>query len=229
MKKIGATLLALMLMSSTMAFASPTTDFEQGKTSVDIAITKPELKTSDYEGTTKWEKKNNFDFAVTTGLGNNLALQYKYQKFDTDDTKFIDGVEELYSADGKAQEINLLYKLDKNVFAFVGAHRISGDVTGEGITGKIDTETKLQFGVTGVTKITDKLNGWATLAAGNDNNSYELGIGYKLAENTEFNLFYRYKKFDDLKFNNQVDLGLDPDYSFDAKVKGFGMGVTVKF
>lgn len=69
----------------------------------------------------------------------------------------------------------------------------------------------------------DKMNGWASAAVGNDNYSYEIGVGYAIADNADFNLFYRYKKFDSLELK-----GLS-GYEFDAKTKGIGASVTFKF
>jgi opacity protein-like surface antigen len=209
-----------MIVSSASVFAAPQTDFEKGKSSVDIGAIRSELKTSDNTGSTSWDKKTNLDFGITTGLNDKIALQYKFQKLDS-------GEGELFgltaTADSKVHEFNVLYKLNPNAYAFLGLQRLSGDASSSGYNAKIVSTTVAQIGVTGVTKLADKLNGWGTAAVGNDNYSYEVGLGYALATNTDFNLFYRYKKFNDLEFD-----GLS-NYDFDAKSKGIGASITFKF
>lgn len=81
--------------------------------------------------------------------------------------------------------------------------------------------TKWQLGVTGTAKLGDKLSGWATLAAGKDNVTYELGIAQELSKNWDANLFYRHKKFNSLN-DNEGDKA-------DLTISGFGLGVTTRF
>ncbi|MDU4960224.1 MAG: outer membrane beta-barrel protein [Sporomusaceae bacterium] len=215
MKKVLGCLALSMVFSSAVALGAPQTDFEQGKTSVDLGFVRTEVDGLD--------KKTGLDFGVTTGLNEKFALQYKFQKLEGD---WSDSFEKLDS-DNKVHELNVLYKLDPNVYAFAGIQRLSGDITatvygsGSG-TDKIDSKTVAQIGVTGVAQLADKLNGWATAAIGNDNYSYEIGLGYEIAKNADLNLFYRYKKFNDVEFKG---IG----QSVDAKSKGFGAGVTFKF
>lgn len=220
MKKILLVIAMSMLLSCAVASASPYTDFERGTSSAEIGIIRSELKTSDGGGSIDWDKKTNLDFGVTTGLSDKFALQYKYQNLDSSST-YLYGY--TGKVDGKVHELNLLYKLDPHAYAFLGIQRLSGDLTISGSgSADIDSTTVAQIGVTGVTKLSDKLNGWGTIALGDDNYSYELGLGYGLAANTDLNLFYRYKKFDNLEFKNS-------GYEFDAKSKGLGVSVTYKF
>ena len=223
MKKVLLVVAAsmILMMSCVIAFASPYTDFEKGSSSAEIGIMRSELKTSDSGGSIDWDKKTNFDLGFTTGLNDKLALQYKYQNSDSGNGNYL-GLSG--SVDSKVHELNLLYKLNPNAYAFIGFQRLSGDLTVSGLgSASIDSTTVAQIGVTGVTKLSDNLNGWGTVAVGDDNYSYELGLGYALAKNTDLNLFYRYKKFDNLEFK---DL---PGYEFDAKNKGLGVSVTYKF
>lgn len=60
----------------------------------------------------------------------------------------------------------------------------------------------------------------ATLAAGDDNFTYEIGLSQALSKDWDVNLFYRHKKFDNVK---------TPGYDSDITVSGFGLGVTAKF
>ena len=211
----------ILILSCSVAFASPYTEFKKGTSSAEIGIIRSELKTSDSGGSIDWDKKSNLDFGATTGLSDKLALQYKFQKFDSGNGHYLGFTG---NVDSKVHELNLLYKLDPNAYAFIGFQRLSGDLIVPALgSASIDSTTVAQIGVTGVTKLSDNLNGWGTVAIGDDNYSYELGLGYALAENTDLNLFYRYKKFDNLEFKDYSG------YEFDAKNKGIGVSVTYKF
>lgn len=196
-KKLVAISLGIMTAMSSMVFAAPATDLSAGKMAIDLSITKPELEAG---GT--MPKKTNFDFGITAGLGNNWGVQYKYQGCNADN-----------GWDGKVQEFNAVYKFDNNFQAFAGMNKFSGD--------SIDSSNKFQLGITGTTKLGDKLSGWATLAAGGSNFSYELGLGQALSKDWDLNLFYRHKKFNDVKMT------WGP--KGDVTVSGFGLGVTAKF
>jgi opacity protein-like surface antigen len=209
-----------MIFSVSVAFAAPQTDFKQGKTSVDLGAIRSEIDADGID----FDKKTNLDLGITTGLSEKLALQYKYQKLEGDLGNSFGKAE----TDNKVHELNVLYKLDSNVYAFAGVQRLSGDfkITEYGVGSesyKIDSKTVAQIGVTGVAQLADKLNGWATAAIGNDNYSYEIGLGYEIANNADLNLFYRYKKFNDIEFKSGIT------GSGDAKSKGVGAGVTFKF
>ncbi len=211
MKKTLVIALGLSCAMTTAVFAAPATDFTKGNTLFDIGFINSELDTSDSSGSTSWDSKTNIDLGVTHSLGNNLALQYKYQKVNNDyfgiDTK------------NDIQQFNVVYKLNDNLNAIAGISRLAGDV--EGID--IDTQTNFQVGLTGHTAFNDKLSGWATLTAGSDVYSYEIGVGHKMSEIADLNLFYRYTKFSNVEFDGYSA------YKFDAKAKGVGLGVTLKF
>lgn len=218
MKKTLALTMGLSLLLSGSVFASPQVNFEKDKVSVDIAITNPELETSDnvFTGSTKWNKKTNFDFGITSGMGNNFALQYKYQSNDADVS--------WGKANSNIQELNLLYKIDEHVHAFAGLHQLSGDITIPVLgTGDVKNTNRFQLGITALVPLNQNLNGWATVAAGDDNNSYEVGLSHPVSENTDLNVFYRYKKFKNLEIEN---VGA---YRFEAESKGLGFGLTMRF
>ena len=200
-KKLMALSLGIMTAVSSMAFAAPATDLSAGKVAVDLSITNPDIKVAGPGGSQTSDKDTNFDIGITAGLGNNWDIQYKYQNSD------IDGW------DGKMQEFNAVYQFDKNCQAFIGMNKISGDY--------IDSDSKLQVGVTGTTKLGDQLSGWATLAGGSNNFSYELGLAQELSRDLDLNLFYRHKKFN--------DVGTTVGPKADLTVSGFGLGVTAKF
>lgn len=211
-KTVLGILVCLFLLSGTV-FATPLTDFESGKSAIDIGMTRPKLKIENQLGSAEYNKKTNFDFGITTGLNDKIALQYKYQKADPSLGIFM-------PLNAKIHEFNVLYSLTPDVYAFAGAQRISYGIPLPGAPK--DSETVAQVGITGVAKLSDKWDGWATVTAGNDNYSYEIGVGYALSNDADLNLFYRYKKINDIKF------ALTPD-PIDLKLKGLGASVTVKF
>lgn len=224
-KKLLALSLGIMTAVSTSAFAAPATDLSAGKVAIDLSVTKPDLETKALGLDVSPSSKTNLDFGITAGLGNKWGIQYKQQQGDTDSSlKSIFN----FKAEGKVQEFNVVYQIDKNFQAFIGMNKLSGTLyvtpTGSSVTTPfdIDYSSKWQVGVTGVTKLGNKLSGWATLAAGSDNYTYELGLAQELSKQWDLNLFYRYKKFSNIKL--QVLGGPE-----DLTVSTLGLGVTAKF
>lgn len=213
-KIVSFVLLSSFFLLSSTVFATPVSYFEAGKSTIDIGITRPELKFKNSSGYAEYNKKTNFDFGITTGINDKIALQYKYQKSEPS----FDFLLPPYEA--KVQEFNVLYSLNPDVYAFAGAQRFSHGIPLPGAPK--GSKTVAQAGITSVAKLSDKLNGWATAAAGNDNYSYEIGVGYTLSNAADLNLFYRYKKFKDIEFF------MSPE-PVDTKIKGLGASVTVKF
>lgn len=212
MRKIVSYLVLSFIFVSSTAFAAPLTDFGTGKSSVDIGIARPNVSLDPDPFVSKMGKETNFDFGITTGLNDNVAIQYKYQKLDTAVMPF--------PLDAKIQELNALYRLNSNTYAFVGMQKLTGEIP-LFIT-KMDTKTVAQFGITTTAKLSDKLDGWATAAVGKDTHSYEIGVGYALSSKADLNLFYRYKKFRNINFETfPID--------FDETFKGLGASVSVKF
>lgn len=111
--------------------------------------------------------------------------------------------------------------MNNNLNAIAGVVRLSGGIDG---IADIDNKTKFQVGLTGHQAFNDKLLGWVTATAGSDVYAYEVGVGHKLSDTSDLNLFYRYTKFSDVEFE-----GAPPGFDIDAKAKGVGLGVTFKF
>jgi len=215
MKKIISMVIALSVLSFGVVCAAPLNDFSQGKTSAEFSITNPKLETSDSSGTTDWNKKTDYDFGVTVGLGNNHALQYKYQNMDSDTTYGY------ATAKADVQEFNYLTKINNNMNWFVGLHHLSGSLDYV-YSYDIKEVTKLQAGITGVYPVNNTTTEWFTVGLGDSNYTVEAGVGYAIAQNTDLNLFYRYKKFTDLELDGY-------SRKIDAEPSGFGLGVSVKF
>lgn len=214
-KKITVPFMAAMVLS-TAAFASPLSDYSAGKTSVDMTW-RPSLNITDqyygfednFDG-----KKGTVDWRITTGLGNNWAIQYNH----------FNAISNSVSEAGvKTQELNLLYQFNKNASAFVGYHRAKYNYSS---VFDVTTPAKntMQIGLLGTTEIAKWTNLYGLVGFGKDLKNYEVGISYEFAKNTEFNISYRYKKVKDL------DNTLGPlFYEDDVTAKGIGYGITYKF
>lgn len=210
MKRTSFILICLILFCSASAFASPLRDYSPGKAAVDITLTDLKLKSTP----AYWDKKFNPGFGVTAGLGNNWALQYKYHHWSA--SRNAGGA--ALSTTASVNELNLLYKLDKNFSAFIGANSIGGS-----LGDPIQDSLTFQFGMLGVTTLADRLTGWGLMSTGSNNFSAELGVGYALTKRWELNLYYTYKYFDGISFSNMAYP------SFNARNQGLGVGVTASF
>lgn len=193
MKKIVGLTATFALALSTACFASPSMDYNQGATSIDLSVSSASV-TPDYGS--KLDGSSSLSGAITTGLGGDFALQYKYNNYKTDDPTV------------KSQEFNLLYKLDKGLAVFAGDVRNEMTYT--------NTVNGLQVGLIGTVPIAERTNAYGIVGTGNKINSYEVGIGYQIAKNTELNVAYRDAKFKDFD-------------SGDVTVKGMSYGISYKF
>ncbi|MEN6568044.1 MAG: hypothetical protein ABFC57_17305 [Veillonellales bacterium] len=208
--------------------ASPLTDYSQGKTAVNINWF-PNLQMKDHSSYPSFTgsaindtvnangKRGNFDWSLTTGLGGNWAIQYRQfnpKSRSSDISKF--GM--------KTQEVNVLYKLDKNVSAFSGWHQGKYDFLSSGDTTTTSNKNTLQVGLVGITRLAPKTQLYGVIGFGKDLENYEIGTSYALDKNLDFDLLYRYKKVKKL-YNIEYNV----HYHDDVTAKGLGCGITYKF
>lgn len=218
-KLLSVSLCALFLIAFTsIGFASPLMDYSQGKGALDISI-KPntDITLESGDGSTDVDGKHgNLDAGLTYGLGKGWAVQYRY---GTADTKSYSGK----SIDVRAQEFNVLRKVDKNVSAFVGATWVKPDFNGfSGIHG--NSTTGYQVGLIGVAPLDKKTSLYGIVGVGNKINSYEAGLSYAFGKELELNVGYKYAKYKDLDAGSS-----DKSGNFDYTAKGFQYGLTYKF
>lgn len=208
-----------------LTLASPLMDYSTGKTSVDIT-SYPNLHIKDHfvsqsfndDRTLEFNGKNgNLDWGITTGMGGKLALQYR--QFNPEGN---DGANEIIGM--KTQEVNVLYKLNNNLSAFVGWHQAKYSYEYMTIPFSAENKDVLQGGIIGTTKIAPRMNFYGIVGFGKDLQNFESGISYEVDKHIELNLVYRYKKVEDM---NDV-LGANP-YKDSVTVHGYGVGVTYKF
>jgi len=207
LKKIALIIMSL-LMASSVAMASPLTDYSKSETSLDLTFRNSEIDETRPSDDYSFGKKSTMDATITHSLGNGTAIQYRH--FSPNITKSI------YTMKVATDEFNYIRKLDNHVAVFAGL--INTKQTYTHSSGFWDsTSTGTQIGVIGNTTIAPKTTLWGILAVGaNSMTNFEAGIGYQIAPNLEFNVNYR-------------QLKLDFMYGYESKVKGTGFGVTYKF
>lgn len=216
MKRTLALAACFVLALSTTVSAGPQTDFSKGKTSVDLTVMSPFLKSQVHGGPTEWDRKTGLEGRITTGLGDKLGVQYNYSDSP--------GSKNGWDNNLKTHELNLLYKIDKHFYAVAGVNRLSGYV---GVPGRgqldVKADNHYEVGIGYITKFNDKLTGWAMVAGGNGNQTLEAGLAYPLSDNADINIFGRYKKFYDVKVESYGD------QNFRMTNTAVGLGVTFRF
>ena len=225
---------AFLLLIANTGFASPLTDYSQGKVAVDITWQSPKIHENySVDGNSyDYDKKNNISYGITAGLGNKFAFQYKQSNPESKDTLY--GSVDPKTGDFTTQkeklqvrEYNVLYKLTKNISTFTGIAQVKSDLsvnsTLEGGSSSDSTSKKniWQFGLVGTVPVADKTNAYAVAAIGSDLTAWKLGLGYELEKNLDLDVFYSYSQYKNL----QWQAGGSSDFT----VKGMGYGVTYKF
>lgn len=193
MKRIALLLIVLMWVCCASASASPLRDYSLGKAAFDISLA--DLKIMEMpEGC---DVNHNWGIGITAGLGGKWALQYKFDSRSV--SRSFMGM--TLSAKASINELNLLYRLNKNFSAFVGSNNLS--VNPDYL---IHGRTTTQIGLLGTAKLARNLTGWALVATGDNNFSAEAGIGYALSKWLELNLFYANKSYSNLAWGNSGNI-----------------------
>lgn len=219
-KKVSLAITVATMLSANIGFAAPLTDYSAGKTAIDLTFRNSDVNDKGPSYDISLNKKSNLDWGITTGLGNQFAIQYNGYNAKTKDTTIssITGNGEL-----KTQEFNVLYQIDKNVSAYTGIVRSKWSINDSTpSSSSTDTKSKLQFGLIGSTKIADKTTAYASFAVASDYTNWKIGLSQEIAPNLDFNVDYRrlqVKKLTGNDFTDQVDI----------TAKGVGFGVTYKF
>lgn len=224
---------AATMLTASIGFTAPLTDYSAGKTAIDLTF-----RNSDVDATASgnhslsktFDGKSSIDWGITTGLGNNFAIQYNgYNAKSKDKVLYSDASEnDSLNFKLKVQEFNLLYKLDENISAYTGIVRTKGDMnendTINGVTtsngSSTNTNSKLQFGLAGSTKIADKTTAYAQVGVASDFTNWKVGVSQEIAPNLDLNVDYRR-----IEAKNLTSSGTKVDLT----AKGLGFGVTYKF
>ena len=225
MKKTAIlTMTAGAMLATSIGFAAPLNDYSAGKTSVDVTWRQSSLDATSQGATDSLSKKGSMEFGITTGLGDNFAFQYTNANNKSKDTNLPDGSGGTYRENGslKMQEFNVLYKLDKNVSAYVGMVNLKGTINDTDAGTSSGSKNKLQFGVMGSTKLADKTAAYAQIGVASSFNSWKIGIAQEIAPNLELNVDYRRTQAKKMNFDNGLG-------DVDMTAKGLGVGISYKF
>lgn len=229
MKKISLLVVAFLFISS-IALASPLTDYSLGKSAVDITWFSNLHMTDQYtsilnaagNGTDAANGKHgNLDLSLTTGLGGKWAIQYRQFNPETKDYTTFGRVQRFGV---RSQELDALYKIDKNLSAFVGWHQARYTYDSINANTTASNKNVVQVGLVGTTQIATKTQLYGVGGVGKDLVTYEIGVSYEIAKGLDFNLLYRYKKVENL---DDATFGIP--YRDNVTVKGLGYGITYKF
>jgi len=215
---------AATMLTTSVGFAAPLSDYSAGKTSVDLTWRQSDVNVKGPDYSDSLGKKGNLEFGITTGLGNNLAIQYNGFNAKSKNTALSDGSGGTYNAQGtlKVQEFNVLYKLDKNVSAFAGLVKVKGEITDDGDSMSSNSKNKVQFGLIGSTKLSEKTTAYAQVGVASSFTNWKIGISQEIAPNLELNVDYRRTQAKKMSFDNGLG-------DVDVTAKGLGLGVSYKF
>lgn len=224
MKKTAILAMAAATMVTTsVGFAAPLNDYSAGKTQVDLTWRQNDVNTKSIMGDADFSKKGNMEFGITTGLGNNFALQYNNYNAKSKDTDFVNaGGPFTANANLKMQEFNVLYKVDKNLSVYTGIASVKGNFNSTNGNPESDTKNKIQFGVIGSTKLAEKTTAYAQAGLASNLTNWKIGVSQEVAPNVELNLDYGSLQVKKMAFNNGMG-------DVDMTSKGFGFGVSYKF
>lgn len=259
MKKCIMAILFILALSS-VAFASPLTDYSKGKAALDINYrVSPDYDVDGSAGDhslkdieqfgihTSNDGDSNVEWGFTYGIGNNWALQYRQAtpkgNLNINLSEPPMGVADLkmvrdennnvpiasIETKTRVEEYNVMYKIDKNFSAFTGIVRANPsfkyndndfDVTLRGHDKNI-----WQFGVVATKPLNNDFTTYGIASLGSDYRNWEVGLGYKMTKELEFNVNYRDMKVEDMKLGSVFGT----DVNTDTRVKGWGFGVTYNF
>lgn len=216
MRKITA-VMSMSLIITTTAFASPTTEFEQGAASLEIGSTLNSNVSGKGKISPNVPGKSGYKVGITAGLSKNLALQYKQGMFKSQDSTILTMTT---YAQSEPKDFNLLYKVNPNL-TFIAGYENTKISYGKFVASA--SKSALHFGLTGTHKLNDKTTLFATLLAGKDVSLKELGVSYALSKDTTFNISYAERKV------NSVDLSIPAHPILNGKVDYTMKGISCLF
>jgi hypothetical protein len=227
-KKIAAAVLGLLMAGVTAVYASPVTDFEKGNVTVEFGSTLNSTFNGSGAVTGEADGKSGFKYGVTTGLGDNWAIQFKGGKFKsevfTGNSQAHPGVSVTTFGKSTHQEFNLIRRISPNVSA------VAGWVQNKFSYGQyVEPATISSFhaGFMADQKLNEKATLFAAVLGGKDVLFWEAGISYKIAKDAHFNVSYGEREFKnvDLDILSPIVMHEKEDY----KLKGITCLFSVDF
>lgn len=227
-KKIVFIALIMLLLGASVSYASPLMDYSSGKGSIDLTMRNTANGLYAMGESVSLDKKYNFDGAVTVGLGNKFAFQYRHFSPKSAATSFVDSEGELSigTLQMRTNEFNILHKVDKSVAVLAGVITTSGVATDQEVgsyeTSNVHAKTFWHVGLVASTEIAKKTTLWAGASVGTDLFNYEVGLSYALSPNWEVNVNYRGMDLRKLSSDHSHPQG-------NVKLQGLGLGITYRF
>lgn len=199
MKKLAILTSSVVLATaiSAAAFAAPLQDYSAGRVALDVGVNMP----SDTEyGGHECDDSNSIYAGATLGLGNNMAVNYKWNSYDAN------------HFDTDTHQLNLMYKFAPGLSAYAGyLHSNTSGAFGDS-QGSVQAGLAASYDVGFATV-------WGNVGFGTNNSGYEIGLSRAVASNVDLNISYYDQKVDDVLKDGDVDF----------KAKGVNAGVTFKF
>ena len=171
--------------------ASPLTDFSKGSTAVDVSY-----NIHTFEGL-----NNSYSYGVTTGLGNDWALNFRQAGYDPHHN--------LYNYKAINREMNAFRKIDDNWQIYGGYSTTSGSGNGTSLHKNV-----VQGGVIGTKKLNERTTFFANMGGGENVTNIEFGFSYQLQPGWEVSTVYRHltvekiHQYDDKLNLRCISLGL---------------------
>lgn len=207
-KKLLALSVLSMATITSVAFASPQVNYDQGNATFSIgASISPDAELENSGNSIDFDASTAIYGGATVGLGDNWGLGYKFKKNNIDDNSI--------DADLNAHQFNVYYKAAPGLTAFAGYDKSSynGTISGSYID---DSNNGFHVGVIGRVPLAMGWSAWGLIGTGNKLNEYEVGISKTVFLNTELDLSYSNTKYKDLS-------------NVDFTTKGINLGLTFKF
>lgn len=206
-KKVMTGLIGAMLISSA-AFASPSVPLQQGETQIGFDTANMSTSVSALGQKADLGDINNNSFYLQHGLSDKVTLGVEHTKLDS----YSNG---LLNASIKATDVYGQYKLNNNFSLIAGNRNYDASAGISSIYNTGVSESQFLYGVTGSTKLSDKLTGFASFKKTSMENEYQVGVADQLSKNVGVNVSYK-----------------NHDYNFGAvglNTSGVGVGVNYKF
>ena len=204
-KKVLSALIATMVVGSVTAMAAPS-EIQEGKW--DVTIGTSVSPNAEYEGY-DIDGRSGFYGNITYGMDDNWAIQYDYSHYGYS-FREINGSGK-HKGKGDASEVNILYKLNPNLNVYAGYVYYGENIGGVGFH-----NDGYQIGLQGWYPIADKVNLFGKIGFGNNNQIYELGATYALADKWGLDLSYRWAEYED-------------EFACDYQFNGVRAGISTTF
>jgi len=224
-----------LLWTAVPAQAAPLTNFDTWRGAADLGMWRTKASISEViaggEGdnfSANWRLYGR----VTYGLGEHWGLQHVHHGMASHEY-LTSGLRVEYR--GRTNEVNLLYSLKENarVALFVGANRVTNKLTFRDLGSLDGSHTYAQAGLVATTTLSDKVAAYGLAGFGGHGLFQgELGLAYKVRDNWQANLGYRWFRIEDA-FDEITLINCHPEKiekaSGDIRVKGMTFGVTYFF